>query len=357
MTGRGVDQILPHPGDPRIYEPYLGSAKDYLALAERTNGPIQVPAPFSYVWGDALHDLNRQRPDKRIVNLETAITQVGRPAPKGINYRMNPANIPVLCAARIDCCVLANNHVLDWGEAGLLDTLRTLDDVGIARVGAGADLPEAMAPAELSLPGGGRVLVFGYGSTSSGIPGSWAARKWRAGVNLLPDLSRRTVGQVAANVASAKRTGDIVVISVHWGPNWGYEIDDEEIAFAHALIDDAGADAVHGHSSHHPKAIEVYKGKPIFYGCGDFLNDYEGIGGFESFRGDLSLAYYPTIDTSTGTLCRLDIVPYQIRNFRLNRASEQDTLWLFRRLAELEQRFGATVNLEPDGASFTLAWK
>jgi poly-gamma-glutamate synthesis protein (capsule biosynthesis protein) len=311
--------------------------------------------PFSYVWVDTLEDLKQRRPDKRIVNLETAVTQAELPAPKGINYRMNPANSPVLSAAEIDCCILANNHVLDWGDAGLLDTLGALDHLGIARTGAGADLLQATSPAGLPLPRGGRVLVFGCGSTSSGIPGSWAATKRRAGVNLLPDFSLRTVSQIAAGVDAARRTGDIVVMSVHWGPNWGYQIVEEDIAFAHALVDEAGVDVVHGHSSHHPKAIEVYRGKPIFYGCGDFLNDYEGISGYEAFRGDLVLAYFPRIDATTGALERLDIVPYQIRNFRLNRASERDAAWLCTRFAKLEQKFGARMNPEPDG-SLALAW-
>jgi len=76
-----------------------------------------------------------------------------------------------------------------------------------------------------------------------------------------------------------------VVASIHWGDNWGYEI-------AHNLIDHAGVDIIHGHSSHHAKGIEVWHGKPVIYGCGDFINDYEGIGGNEKYRSDLSLMYF-----------------------------------------------------------------
>ena len=103
--------------------------------------------------------LERAAPDARIINLETAITVSDRYRPKGINYRMHPANIGCLTAAGVDCCALANNHVLDWGVAGLEETLATLDVAGIRRAGAGRDLEEGMAPAVLSVPGKGRVLT------------------------------------------------------------------------------------------------------------------------------------------------------------------------------------------------------
>ena len=114
MSGRGIDQVLPHPGDPRIFEPYSSSALDYVKLAERTSGRIARPVDFTYIWGDALAVLDAAAPDLRLINLETAVTRTGTPWPgKGIQYRMHPDNIPCLSAAHIDCCVLANNHVLD----------------------------------------------------------------------------------------------------------------------------------------------------------------------------------------------------------------------------------------------------
>ncbi len=120
MFGRGIDQILPHPGDPRLYEVSIRDARDYVALAERAHGPIPRRVDEAYVWGDALAALRATPPHARIVNLETSITTSENFSPKGINYRMNPTNIGCLAAASVDCCVLANNHVLDWGEAGRL---------------------------------------------------------------------------------------------------------------------------------------------------------------------------------------------------------------------------------------------
>jgi poly-gamma-glutamate synthesis protein (capsule biosynthesis protein) len=125
-----------------------------------------------------------------------------------------------------------------------------------------------------------------------------------------------------------RRPGDVFVASLHWGGNWGYEIPRDQIDLAHRLVDEAGIDVVHGHSAHHPKGIEVYAGKPVLYGCGDFLDDYEGIGGYEEFRGDLVLMYFLTFEPSERRLVRLDMTPLQIRRFRLQRASREDASWL-----------------------------
>lgn len=109
MTGRGIDQILPHPSDPKLHEAYVKSADDYVHLAERANGPIPRRVTPDYVWGAALEEFERFRPDLRVVNPETAITRNDDFLPKSINYPMNPKNGPVLTAAGIDCCILANN--------------------------------------------------------------------------------------------------------------------------------------------------------------------------------------------------------------------------------------------------------
>src|SRR5579872_3924197 len=106
MTGRGVDQVLPHPSDPTLHEPYVASALEYVEMAEKAHGPIPRPVSFSYIWGDAAAELERLAPAARIVNLETSITTSEDYDPKGINYRMHPANTPCLAAAKIDCCVL-----------------------------------------------------------------------------------------------------------------------------------------------------------------------------------------------------------------------------------------------------------
>jgi poly-gamma-glutamate synthesis protein (capsule biosynthesis protein) len=192
-----------------------------------------------------------------------------------------------ITAAGIDYCSLANNHVLDWGYTGLTETLATLKKVNVKSDGAGRNLQEVESPAVMTVEGKGRVIVFSYGSTTSGIPKSWAASNERAGVNLRKDLSDKTVRHIKEKIREVKQPGDIAVISIHWGSNWGFDVPHKQSEFAHKLIDDAGVDLIHGHSSHHIKGIEVYKDRLIIYGAGDFLNDYKGIPGYEEFRDDL----------------------------------------------------------------------
>ncbi|MDA8109700.1 MAG: CapA family protein [Betaproteobacteria bacterium] len=356
MTGRGIDQILPHPSAPQLFEPYVHSALEYVELAERANGPIPRRVPSDYVWGDALAELARVRPDARIVNLETAVTVSEDAVPgKGIHYRMNPANAACLGAAALDCCVLANNHVLDWGRAGLAETLATLHAAGLRSAGAGAEANEAAAPAVIELPGKRRVLVFAAATEDSGVPPRWAATGERSGVNLLCDLSPRSVDAVARQVRAHKRDGDLAVMSLHWGGNWDYAVSGAQRAFARGLVESAGIDVVHGHSSHHVKGIEVYDHKPILYGCGDFLTDYEGIGGHEAYRPELALMYFPTLDAASGRLLRFAATPTRMRRFRVERARSADARWLRDTLNREGAKLGTRAELRPDD-TLSLIW-
>ncbi len=357
MTGRGIDQVLPNRGNPRLFEPYMTSARGYVRLAEERHGPLPRRVPFAYIWGDALTEFDRLQPDLRIINLETSVTESDDHWPgKGIHYRMHPANIPCLTAAGIDCCTLANNHVLDWGYSGLEETLATLRQSRISFSGAGENAAAAQAPAVLQAPGKGRVLIFSFGAQTSGIPSIWAAPPDRPGVNLLEDLSETAVRRVLAQVQRVKRAGDVAVASIHWGGNWGYAIPDEQTWFAHRLIDTAGVDLVHGHSSHHPKGIEVYNGKLILYGCGDFLNDYEGISGHEQYRDDLGLMYFARLEPASGSLVGLHMTPTQIKRFKVNYATAADAAWLAALLNRVGAALGTSVDMDPD-RTLRLHWK
>jgi len=208
MIGRGIDLVLPHPSDPHLYEPLMKMALGYVALAVKANGPIPAPVDFAYIWGDALDAFAHLAPEVRIINLETAITTSEAYWPgKQIHYRVHPANIPCLTEAQINCCVLSNNHVFDWGYAGLTETLETLRNVHVQTAGAGRNLAEAEAPAVLEVAGKGRVLVWAFGTETSGIPRSWAATPEKPGVHLLTDLSDTSVREIAAKVHQRKQAG------------------------------------------------------------------------------------------------------------------------------------------------------
>ena len=349
MTGRGIDQVLPQPSDPNLYESFVRDARHYVRLAERVNGAIPRPVSFDYIWGEALAKWRAYRPDLRIINLETSVTTSGDYWPsKGIHYRMHPANVPCLAAAAPDCCVLANNHVLDWGYAGLMETLATLRGAGLVAAGAGMNFEEAARPARLSVAGKGDVLVYALAEGSSGVPGSWAATAERAGVCRLQDLGARSARRIAAAITAERHDGDIVIVSIHWGGNWGYSVPPEHRRFARQLIDSGAVDIVYGHSSHHAKAIECYQGRLVIYGTGDFITDYEGIGGHEHYRPWLSPMYFADLDADTGQLERLEIVPLCVRRFRLATATADDRLWLQGQLNESSRQFGTVIEADGD---------
>ena len=344
MLGRGVDQILPHPGDPELREPFVHDARRYVELAEQANGPVPRPVDWGWPWGDAAEILEELAPDVRLVNLETTITVNGEFADhKAVHYRMHPDNLPALTAFRPDVCAIANNHILDFGRRGLADTCDAFAAAEIHGVGAGANFDAAQRLAVITPYGDHRVIIGSVATKSSGVPESWAAHRDRPGVWLIRDpATGSTADDAAARVLAHKRAGDVAIVSVHWGSNWGYGVGLSEIQFAHRLID-AGIDIVHGHSSHHPRPIEIYRGKPILYGCGDVIDDYEGIGGHESYRSDLRLLYLISIDLGRDELAALRMLPLRVRRMRLEHASETDAEWLRATLAHISRRFGIDV--------------
>jgi len=354
MLARGIDQILAEPCDPRLYEPHMEDARGYITIAEDRSGPIPRRADPEYPWGDALPILDAARPDVRIVNLETSITQRGEPdLHKRIHYRVSPTNAACLAAAHIDVCTLANNHVLDWGPEGLVDTLDTLDRLRIRRCGAGRDREEAVRPAVVEIGGGRRVVVFSVGCADAGVPSRWSADEERSGVHALVDLGEDCRRRLRQAIEPWRRPRTIIVLSIHWGPNWGFAIDPEHRRFAHHMIDDAGVDLVHGHSSHHVKGLEVHHDRPILYGCGDLLTDYEGITGHEAYRGDLGLMYFVSFDEQ-GRLAKLEMAPTRMHRFRITEADPKEMRWLATTITRASATLGTSVAIA--GQRLTLAW-
>ena len=143
------------------------------------------------------------------------------------------------------------------------------------------------------------MLVFCVWDGQAACPALGRQQEPRGRELLARTLRRRPRTRSRDESRAVKRAGDVIVASIHWGSNWGYGFR-ERSALRARLIDAAAVDVVHGHSSHHPKAIEVYRDRLILYGCGDFLNDYEGIRGYEAFRADLALMYFPTFDPRPG---------------------------------------------------------
>jgi poly-gamma-glutamate capsule biosynthesis protein CapA/YwtB (metallophosphatase superfamily) len=349
MPGRGVDQILPHPGAPELRELGTSDAGVYVRLAEQLSGPFVYPVSFDWPWGDALRVADEVAPDVRVINLECAVTRSSEFASgKAVHYRMEPANLPCVASFKPDACALANNHVLDFGRTGLIDTLHWLAGAGLSAVGAGRNLAQAQQAVAIPLPGGGRVLVFSCGAACSGIPPSWAAAPGRPGLDLLTSFDDAVADRLINRVRDAKQPGDIAVVSIHWGSNWGYEVHPDQDRFARLLVD-GGVDLIYGHSSHHPRPIRIYHGKLILYGCGDCIDDYEGISGYEQFRDDLRLLYFATLRRGTGELTQLRMVPMQVGKMRLRHARSEDSKWLAAILDQISRGYGSRISLEAGG--------
>ena len=219
----------------------------------------------------------------------------------------------------------------------------------LTSAGAGRSLHEAQSPAIIPIPRlGGRVVVIAFGSPSSGVPHEWAATDNTPGVHLVAPLSDAAADELCRQVREVRQPGDVAVVSAHWGGNWGYRVAADQIRFAHRLID-GGVHVVHGHSSHHPRPIEVYRGKLILYGCGDLVDDYEGIHGHDQYRHDLRLLYLPRLDATSGDLVELRMAPLQARQMRLHRASYRDARWLRTVLDKVSRQFGSRIDLGEDG--------
>jgi poly-gamma-glutamate capsule biosynthesis protein CapA/YwtB (metallophosphatase superfamily) len=234
-----------------------------------------------------------------------------------------------------------------------------LNKNGILTVGAGRNIKEAQKPLLININKSQkvRVIIFNYADVSSGVPIWWKAEKNKVGVNLVTDkrgfehgltppqinadyntdARGYLIDEIGSGITNDQRSSafyprsSVVIFSIHWGPNWGYEITKEQKNFAHRLIDKANVDLIFGHSSHHFKGIETYKNKIIIYGAGDFINDYEGIGGYENFRPDLVLGYIVEISNNKNELKinRLILLPFKIKKFRLNYCNKEEIDWIF----------------------------
>lgn len=325
MTGRGIDQLFAVHNPDSFGKPDYVPAMQYLSWSAMLYGAEAMPLRHDYIWGSGLSVLEAAKPDLKLVNLETAITTSSAWEPKTFTFRMHPDNTGCLSVAGLDCCVLANNHVLDFGVQGMFDTIDALDSAGISHAGAGKDLAEAEKPYVKVLPEGKRVLIFSWGFRDSGCGfAHWAATAGNPGINYLPDYTERSAKVIVDTVKKYRSKGDLVIASLHWGRNWVPRVPDVQRAMARYLIDNADIDVIHGHSSHHVLGVEVYKGKPVFYGCGDLINDYEGKLDDGEVPDNLGAMYFLDLDNETNRLRQLSAQPIQRRRFRLEQPVKKD---------------------------------
>ncbi|KAJ5782853.1 Capsule synthesis protein CapA [Penicillium paradoxum] len=337
MLGRLVDQLMPEHVD---NEHDQRKAASFIKAnpAQLGKGNYTPSSP----WGTALPLLHAST--LTCINLETAVTTAPTPWPdKVFNYRMHPANLgPILHAGGVDYASLANNHTLDFGVDGLKETVQTLQDAKIAYAGAGENTEEARSPAVLHIarPGKDDYTVHVY--SASDHPRVWASVP---GFHLF-DYSRETRTRLRSMLNSADKPA-LKVFSVHWGPNYAWQPDGRIRSLAHFVIDECGVDIVHGHSSHHVQGVEVYHGKLVIYGCGDFVDDYALN---EEYRNDLGALWRVVVQEVDGGvgLERLEIFPTRVEQFRANLLDSRDAdhVWVRRRIRSLSADLGTSVRLQ-----------
>jgi poly-gamma-glutamate synthesis protein (capsule biosynthesis protein) len=291
-----------------------------------------------YPWGDMLPDL--MCADALLINLECALTdhreewtdRFGRR--KMFYFRADPTlGRGCLDAADVTFGSFANNHAGDYGTHGLLDTVTALDEAGILHAGAGASIHEAATPARFEVKDFSVAVV-----AFSDHPADWAAGEHNAGIHVLPEIGTwESIEMMGTVIGDARPGADVLICSLHWGPNMRAAPTKTFRAFAHAAID-AGADVLFGHSAHVVQGVEIYRGKVILYDTGDFVDDYAVD---DRLRNDLSALFL--LKFVDGWIDSVELVPVEIDRCQVNHASGPARDWFADRFASLCELFGTRV--------------
>lgn len=296
--------------------------------------------PPVYPWGDTLPIF--QDADVRMCNLECVLSDRGSPwtiTPKVFHFRSDEKHVETLKIAGINVVSLANNHALDYGHGAMLDMLKILDDAGIHHAGAGINFEEACRPALFQA---GKAKI-GFIAFTDNEP-AWESTTEMPGVFYVPiDVDDHRAKSLFEIIRHTKKEVDVLIVSTHWGPNWGYRPQPNHIPFAHSLID-AGADIIFGHSCHVFQGIEIYKGKPIIYSAGDFIDDYAVD---ETERNDRSLIFI--VETLDSEIYRLRLYPTVIDDFQARRAPQTDAREIIKKMQKLCAEFKTPARWDEKG--------
>jgi poly-gamma-glutamate synthesis protein (capsule biosynthesis protein) len=297
--------------------------------------------PPEWIWGDVLPLLRDST--AVIANLEspiTASTRRWRRTLKMFHFRADPDAIDILTCANIRFVNLANNHAMDFEAPGLIDTTRSLDRAGISHAGAGQSAEEAARLALLELPG----LTVGLLSATDTMT-AFAAGPNRAGTHVITvDPASPDLAWVRASAGDLRQRGaEVIVLTLHWGPNMRLSPKRRFRAFAHTAID-GGVDVIHGHSAHIVQGVEIYKGRPILYDTGNFLDDYWK---FPFLPDDVSFVFL--LDLQADGPQRLRMVPIRLHPAPLRIATGRDRRSISDRLRQGSAAVGTELVECADG--------
>ena len=297
----------------------------------RTVDPVISLEGYLYVWGDVLPVMRST--DVNIINLETTLTTSNKKVPKVFNFKAAPDKVKSLTEARITVANLANNHILDYSEEGMTETIETLKKAGILYAGAGMNNDEAAKPVILEKKKF-RIGLLGFTDNEPG----WEAGTEKGGVNYI-NVSNENHRQRALDaIKKLGKQADIVIVSLHWGPNMREAPSKTFVAFAHEMIEH-GADIIHGHSAHIFQAIEVYKSKLILYDTGDFVDDYKVN---PVLKNDHSFFY--KVEISSEGIENLKLIPVQISNYQVNLAEKESYEWSMKGVQQLSSPYGTVIS-------------
>jgi poly-gamma-glutamate capsule biosynthesis protein CapA/YwtB (metallophosphatase superfamily) len=307
----------------------------------------QRQRPVDAVWGDLRSHL--QSLDGLCINLECCLSTRGSPwqrTRRPFHFRADPGwAVPALGRAGVDYASLANNHLLDFEEEALLDTVDALTEADIAHAGAGRTVAAAREPALFSIDG----LDVAVVSLTDNTP-EYAADRTSPGVaHLSMDLDESERETVRAILDRARRADpDLLVASLHWGPNMVTVPAEHFRAFGRFLVEE-GVDLIHGHSAHVFQGIEVSDGVPICYDCGDFVDDYRVDG---ALRNDRSFLFEVTVED--GAVTRLRLRPVEIAECAVHWADDDTARWCRERMRERSRPFGTGDEFERAGNGLAL---
>jgi len=291
-------------------------------------------ASQDYPWGDTLSIFTEA--DVRFCNLECVISDRGTPwrvTPKVFHFRSDAKNIETLKIAGIDAVSIANNHTLDFEYEAMFEMIEILDEAGIFHAGAGANFGEASRPALFEVRG----IKIGLIAFTDNEP-EWEATAQKPGIFYVPiDMKDDRAKKLSEIVRQTKKEVDLLIVSTHWGPNWGYRPHPSHTPFGHALIDH-GADIVFGHSCHVFQGIEIYQGRPILYSTGDFIDDYAVD---EIERNDESFIFLA--NTQEGQIKNLNLYPIVIRGFQARLARDREAKRIAGKMEERCAEFKTSV--------------
>jgi poly-gamma-glutamate synthesis protein (capsule biosynthesis protein) len=305
-------------------------------LGRLVNEKISQTA-YAYPWGNTLSILHKT--DLNIVNLEGTFTVSEQKVPKVFNYKADPDKVAALKAARIDVVNLANNHILDFDIEGMAETLETLDAAGILHVGAGMNIDEARMPVLIE-KSGITIGIIGYTDNESG----WLATAKTPGTNYVKvgDIKR-----IKKDLDHLRLRADLVIVTMHWGPNMRAYPTQKFIQFAHDIME-AGADIFHGHSSHVFQGVEVYqtadnRKTAVLYDTGDFVDDYAVD---SELRNDISFIFLVDAQKKDDgvILQKIRLVPTIIADMQVNVATGKQALQNLELMRKRSEQFGTAID-------------